>query len=78
MAWCNWFAQRLFGALDALRAIESSRGLIDIVLGRRKAIDVVEIKGAVAIEHWRRYWLSLTIIRFSLVFNNWQEAISSV
>jgi hypothetical protein len=50
VAWCNWFTQRLSGALDALRAIESSQGLIGIVLGRRRAIGAVEIKGAVAIE----------------------------
>jgi hypothetical protein len=54
VAWRNWFIQRLSNALDALGAIESSRGPIGIVLGRRRAIGIVEIKGAVAIEHWRR------------------------
>jgi len=78
VAWCNWFAQRLSGALDALGAIESSRGPIGIILGRYKAVGVTEIKGAVAIERWRYYWLSLTIIRFSSVSNNWHKAISSV
>jgi hypothetical protein len=57
---------------------ESSQGPIGIVLGRRRAVGVVEIKGAIAIEHWRCYWLSLAIIRFSLVFNNWYEAVSLV
>jgi hypothetical protein len=64
--------------LDALGAIESSQGLIGIVLGRRRAVGAVEIKGAIVIERWRYYWLSLAVIRFSLVSNNWQEAISSV
>jgi hypothetical protein len=64
--------------LDALGAIESSQGLIGIVLNRRKAIGVVEIKGAIVIEYWRRYWLSLAVIRFSSVSNNWHEAISLV
>jgi hypothetical protein len=78
VAWCNWFTRRLSGALDALGAIESSRGPIGIVLGRRRAVGVVEIKGAVAIKHWRCYWLSLAVIRFSLVSNDWHEAVSSV
>jgi hypothetical protein len=46
------------------------------VLGRRRAVGAVEIKGAVAIERWRYCWLSLTMICFSLVSNNWHEAIS--
>jgi hypothetical protein len=64
--------------LDALGAIESSRGPIGIVLGRRRAIGAVEIKGAIATEHWRCYWLSLAVIRFSLVSNDWHEAASLV
>jgi hypothetical protein len=51
VAWRDWFIQRLSGALDTLRATESSQGLISIVLGRRRAIDIIEIKGAIAIEH---------------------------
>jgi hypothetical protein len=70
VAWRNWFIQRLSNALDALGAIESSRGPIGIVLGRRRAIGAVEIKGAVAIERWHCYWLSLAVIRFSLISNN--------
>jgi hypothetical protein len=62
--------------LDALGATESSRGPVGIVLGRRRAVGVVEIKGAVAIERWRRCWLSLAVIRFSLVSNDWHEATS--
>ena len=50
VAWRNWFAQRLSSALDALGATESSQGPIGIVLGRRKAVGAVEIKGAIAIE----------------------------
>ena len=50
MAWHNWFARRLSGALDALGAIESSQGPIGIVLGRRRAVGTVEIKGAIATE----------------------------
>jgi hypothetical protein len=63
--------------LDALGATESSRGPVGIVLGRRRAVGAVEIKGAIAIERWRCYWLSLAVIRFSSVSNNWHEAISS-
>jgi hypothetical protein len=48
-----------------------------IVLVRRRAIGAVEIKGAVA-KRWRRYWLSLAVIRFSLVSNDRQEAASLV
>jgi hypothetical protein len=40
------------------------------VLGRRRAVGAVEIKGAIAIERWRRCWLSLTVIRFSSVSND--------
>ena len=54
VAWRDWFTQRLSGALDALGATESSRGPIGIVLGRRRAVGAVEIKGAIAIERWRR------------------------
>jgi hypothetical protein len=78
VAWRDWFARRLSSALDALRATESSRGPVGIVLGRRRAVGAVEIKGAVATERWRRYWLSLTVIRFSSVSNDWHEAVSSV
>jgi hypothetical protein len=66
----------LSGALEALGAIESSRGPVGIVLVRRRAIGVVEIRGVVA-KRWRRCWLSLAMIRFSLVSNDRQEAASS-
>jgi hypothetical protein len=61
--------------LEALGAIESSRGPVGIVLVRRRAIGAVEIKGVIA-KRWRRCWLSLAIIRFSSVSNNRQEAAS--
>ena len=54
VVWRDWFIYRLSGALEALGAIESSRGPVGIVLGRRRAIGVVVIKGAVAAKRWRR------------------------
>jgi hypothetical protein len=42
---------------------------VGIVLVRRRAIGAVEIRGVVT-KRWRRYWLSLAIIRFSLVSND--------
>jgi hypothetical protein len=47
VAWRDWFVCRLLGALEALGAIESSRGLIATVLNRREAIGVVASKGGV-------------------------------
>jgi hypothetical protein len=54
VVWRDWFIRRLSGALEALGATESSRGPIGIVLGRRRAVGVVVIKGAVATKRWRR------------------------
>jgi hypothetical protein len=54
VVWRDWFIHRLSGALEALGAIESSRGPVGIVLGRRRAIGVVAIKEAVATKRWRR------------------------
>jgi hypothetical protein len=53
VVWRDWFVYRLSGALEALGATESSRGPVGIVLGRRRAIGVVVIKGAVAAKRWR-------------------------
>ena len=50
VVWRDWFVRRLFGALEALGATESSRGPVGIVLGRRRAVSAVVIKGAVATE----------------------------
>jgi hypothetical protein len=54
VVWRDWFVRRLSGALEALGATESSRGPVGIVLGRRRAVGAVVIKGAVAAKRWRR------------------------
>jgi hypothetical protein len=54
VVWRNWFVYRLSSALEALGATESSQGPVGIVLGRRRAVGVVVIKGAVAAKRWRR------------------------
>jgi hypothetical protein len=75
----DWFVRKLSGALDALGVMESSRGPVDIALVTRGPVNAVGAKGVVvAIERWRRYWLSRAVIRLSSVSNDWQEAVSSV
>jgi hypothetical protein len=78
VAYRDWFVRKLSGALDALGVIESSRGPVGIALVTRRPVNTVGAKGvAVAIERWRRCWLSWAVIRFSSVSNDWHEAVSS-